>query len=86
MTGKLHSPTMALAMVLFGLLLVGVHSHGSLTVPRSRNVVNPIQGQTWWKDHGNGHGGTTAAAGPKPLWGPGEWIAPVQLGPVVCNL
>jgi len=76
MTGKLHSPTMALALVLFGLLLVGVHSHGSLTVPRSRNVINPIQGQAWWKDHGNGHGGSLSAAGPKPINGPGESTAP----------
>jgi hypothetical protein len=49
-----------------------VTAHGSLTLPRSRNVISPIQGQTWWKDHGNGHGGTLATAGPKPLNGPGK--------------
>lgn len=62
----------ALALALLGALLVGVESHGSLTIPRSRNVLSPIEGQTWWKDHGNGHGGTLTAPGPKPAWGPGR--------------
>jgi hypothetical protein len=33
-----------------------VYSHGSLTVPRSWNVIRPINGETWWNDHGNGFG------------------------------
>jgi hypothetical protein len=45
-----------------------VYSHGSLTVPRSRNVIRPINGETWWKDHGNGFGSAIV----KPLNGPGE--------------
>lgn len=63
-------PTLGLAAIAICGLLLGVQGHGSLTVPRSRNVLSPIQGQTWWKDHGNGHGGG-AQAGPKPLNGPG---------------
>jgi hypothetical protein len=57
----------------------GVSAHGSLTVPRSRNVLLPFNGQTWIKDHGNGHGGTLSAAGPKPLNGPGEGLCAALL-------
>lgn len=71
-----HGRLLAAAGVLLAVLLAlaaapGVSAHGSLTVPRSRNVLRPINGETWWKDHGNGHGGTRSAAGPKPLNGPG---------------
>lgn len=65
----------ALTLALLSTLLVaGVNAHGSLTSPASRNVISPILGQTWWKDHGNGHGGTQATAGPKPAWGPGTCL------------
>lgn len=73
-----QTPETAMALALFGLLVVGVQSHGSLTVPRSRNVLFPIQSQAWWKDHGNGHGGG-ATAGPKPLNGPGGCVGSCAL-------
>jgi len=74
------TPETAIALLaLFGLLVVGVQSHGSLTVPRSRNVIFPIQSETWWKDHGNGHGGNKVAAGPKPLNGPGGCVGSCTL-------
>jgi hypothetical protein len=63
-----------MALALLGLLVVGVQSHGSLTLPRSRNVLFPIQSEPWWKDHGNGHAGNRIAAGPKPLNGPGGCV------------
>lgn len=67
--GKLATTALVLG-VLGMFMFVGVQSHGSLTVPRSRNVIAPIQGQTWWKDHGNGHGNPVV----KPANGPGEFL------------
>lgn len=63
---------LALGVAILGAMLIGVESHGSLTIPRSRNVISPINSESWWKDHGNGHGGVRTQAGPKPAWGPGE--------------
>ncbi|WIA43871.1 hypothetical protein OEZ86_010284 [Tetradesmus obliquus] len=51
-------------------LLVGI----ALNYQGPRNVISPIQGQTWWKDHGNGFG----AAIVKPVNGPGVCGAPYQ--------
>ncbi len=47
-------------------------AHGSLSRPASRNVLAPINGETWWREHGNGVG--TALTGPKPANGPGELL------------
>jgi hypothetical protein len=41
------APTL-LAVLLLGLFAVGSLGHGSLTQPPSRNVVAPINGETWW--------------------------------------
>lgn len=66
--------------LILGLLIIGVHGHGSLTQPRPRNLItyitqarNDLLGRveisgTWIKDHGNGHGRAVV----KPTWGPGE--------------
>ncbi|KAF6256157.1 hypothetical protein COO60DRAFT_1530799 [Scenedesmus sp. NREL 46B-D3] len=72
--GRLQLLLLLVAALLALLAPAPVYSHGSLTVPRSRNVVSPIQGQTWWKDHGNGHGAQVV----KPLNGPGVCGDPYQ--------
>lgn len=48
-------------------------AHGSLSLPAPRNVLAPINGETWWREHGNGVG--TALTGPKPPSGPGALLA-----------
>jgi hypothetical protein len=66
------SGQLQLLLLIAALLALLAPAPCTLTVPLPSLALGtfsiPIQGQTWWRDHGNGHGSAIV----KPINGPGE--------------